>query len=1329
MKRWVRTALIAAGALVVLVAIGALVLTLVLRSHWFEEKVRERILAEVGKATGGEASIGSFQFNWMTLRAGVSDFVLRGSEPADHPPLFRADSVVVGLKLVSAIHRDIDIALLRIEKPRISIEEDENGKTNIPAPRIPRKDKTAFIEPFLKLAIGRIEVTQGVARYVSKAIPLELSGDDLELRAFYELDGPRYRGDLAVKQLRIVAPERVPVVFDADARWALERQRLEVAKGRLRLPKSSAEFSGTVENFTAPSALFDVKAQLAIEEVVRPAKLPILPNGQAQLNGTVSYGSGRFSAAGKATASGLSVRQGRVAINGISVSTDFEAEPRRIGFKDVQVNALAGRFDGAATISDYEKFDVRGTVRNLPIQDLARAVRVEHVPWDGLISGPVEVQGTLRGPGAPAVTASGRVAIERAPDGAPIGGSVELAFDQRGNRLVFGPSQLETPSSRIAFSGALRERIQVDIASTNPNELLPALALVKEQGIPESLPVELSDDSSARFRGTVSRPLDQPRIEGRLSIGPFRYRQSAFDFLVASVAADPKRVRLTDISLRQKDALLRGQAEVGLDNWKVWDSSPLAGEVSLTGFSVKDLIAETGKNLPITGTLSGAAKLGGTKASPHALALVRVDSPMAYGEQFDFVEAEARYMGQSLEITSGRVQAGAARIGFKGSYVHSSGDWKTGELTFETNGRSVKLAQWKAVQNVHAGMDADLQWQFSGAGQLRNAQPRLTLLTGDIYLTDLALKERKLGMAHLTATTRRNLLLLTGTAGLIDAQLTLSAEWSLESNSFGLGDIQFTGLTLRGLRDVGLLGSRDKEIAHGVFDGEVAFSGPVLRPDTWQGMVRITRAEVSPEIEGIAPKTRDLTLRNAGPLVFAIDKEGVSIEAARLVSEDTDLEASGTLSFVKKNPWNLRVAGSMNLEVLSVLKTDLQADGKSVVDVAVRGSLLEPQVNGRLQFEDAAFSVEDVPNGLEKARGTILFDRNRATIENFSSQTGGGNLTVGGFVGFGEELVYRLQAKADQVRVRYPEGVSTVVDARLDFTGTSTRSLLSGEVTVQKASFLPSTDIGSLLSQTSKPDQPTAITSPFLRGMQVDVRIRTAGSGVFQTSLTRDIELEADLRLGGGPARPVLLGRVDINEGEILFFGNRYTIVQGEITFFNPSKIEPVVAMDLETRVRGYTVIINFSGPLNKLNFSYRSDPPLQSEEILALLTVGRAPDAVRNSLTQSSSTQNLFQAGGNSLLGQALATPVSSRLQRLFGVSRIKIDPQLTGVDNTPETLVTIEQQLSREITLTYVTNLTRTQQQIVRIEWKFSKDWSVYAVRDSNGIFGVDFVYQRRF
>jgi translocation and assembly module TamB len=98
-----------------------------------------------------------------------------------------------------------------------------------------------------------------------------------------------------------------------------------------------------------------------------------------------------------------------------------------------------------------------------------------------------------------------------------------------------------------------------------------------------------------------------------------------------------------------------------------------------------------------------------------------------------------------------------------------------------------------------------------------------------------------------------------------------------------------------------------------------------------------------------------------------------------------------------------------------------------------------------------------------------------------------------------------------------------------------------------------------------------------------------------------------------------------------------------------------------------------------------------------------------------------------NSLLSQAIAP--SGRLQRFFGVSHIKIDPQLTDITAVPQARLTLEQQVSTVVTVTYITNLAVTNQQIVRVQWDLSKQWSVVALRDENGAFSVDFQYRRRF
>jgi len=223
------------------------------------------------------------------------------------------------------------------------------------------------------------------------------------------------------------------------------------------------------------------------------------------------------------------------------------------------------------------------------------------------------------------------------------------------------------------------------------------------------------------------------------------------------------------------------------------------------------------------------------------------------------------------------------------------------------------------------------------------------------------------------------------------------------------------------------------------------------------------------------------------------------------------------------------------------------------------------------------------------------------------------------------------------------------------------------------------------------------------------------------------VEAEINLRLRGTPDHPVLLGSLSANQGDIQAFGERYTINRGEISFLNSVKIEPALDLDLETRARGVTVDITISGTFSKLNIAYRSDPPLQPSEIIALLAVGRAPDSTTTTL-RTNDTSNL-QSGANSLLGAAVTSPVTDRLSKLFGITNIKIDPLVQGITNTPQTRLTLEQQISRDITITYITSLSQTSEQIFRFEWALSRQFSVVALRDDNGEFGIDFQYKKQF
>jgi translocation and assembly module TamB len=173
--------------------------------------------------------------------------------------------------------------------------------------------------------------------------------------------------------------------------------------------------------------------------------------------------------------------------------------------------------------------------------------------------------------------------------------------------------------------------------------------------------------------------------------------------------------------------------------------------------------------------------------------------------------------------------------------------------------------------------------------------------------------------------------------------------------------------------------------------------------------------------------------------------------------------------------------------------------------------------------------------------------------------------------------------------------------------------------------------------------------------------------------------------------------------------------------------------MDLDTKARGVDVILNISGPINKLALTPRSDPPMPFSDIVALLATGVSPTSDYATLMSGpASPQSMQQMGAQALLGEAIASPVTGRLQRFFGVTRLKIDPTLTGmtgVENNPQARLTVEQQVTPEITFTYITDVTSTNPLVIQVEWAFSKKWSALLLREENGLVGLNFVYKRRF
>lgn len=768
----------------------------------------------------------------------------------------------------------------------------------------------------------------------------------------------------------------------------------------------------------------------------------------------------------------------------------------------------------------------------------------------------------------------------------------------------------------------------------------------------------------------------------------------------------------------------------------MWSASPLRLDAQFKDFSLE---APAASRLPVRlpfagGLASGSLSLAGPVNEPAGNGQITINNLNVYGQALNQVQMNAAIAGDEVKLDHGRIQSGPAAVTFSGSYRHLPRTWDQGRLSLRLDSNGFPLRALTPVNNLEPGLDARLEAHAHIAVAIAGEHAQPAGADGTLLLHAITLNGADYGNLSITAQTRDANLQgelrgdLHGTAVHGSLNVQLASPFPMRCNA-QLGKLDLETV-------FSLLRPRQKQVLplDGSFQANVSFAGPLEDPRHWHSLVRVDTLQLKaalPHPSGTTEEIPAMLLQNAGPILIDGENGTAVIRSFHLTGTDTNLTASGSIGILGAWPLNLNLNGAVDLRAFQLLDPRVASTGQSIVSATLSGPLSDPAVTGTLQLRNGSFFLQNVTNGLSAVNGTLLFNRDRATIQSLTAESGGGTIKLDGFISFRGlgPLVYHLEAHAESVRLRYAASISVTASADLKLNGSSETSIVSGTATVSRVVLSPNTDFGNIVAGFAAPVPAPANQKDFVSGLRFDLSIESAPDLVLSTALSRDVEASIDLRLRGTPDHPIVLGSITANQGDIKVFGTRYSINRGDIAFLNTVKIEPVLDLDLQTETRGITVDITIAGTLHKLNITYRSDPPLQPRDILALLAVGRTPNSGAGVPTaQANSEAAALQSGAYSILGQAIS-PSSGRLSKLFGVTNVKIDPVVQGITNTPQARLTLEEQISRDFIVTYVTNLSQTAEQIFRVEWALNRQYSIVALRDDNGEFGIDILYKKRF
>jgi translocation and assembly module TamB len=1333
--------------------LGGIVLLLLLLAgvgYWyistpeFADKVRLKLIAVLEQSTGGRVELGAFHWQLRKLAFEADDLTIHGLEAASEVPYAHVDRLYVRLKWGVLIHPKIKIAELDIDHPVIHLIVYPDGSTNQPQPKTQSGNPRGTINTIFDLQAGQVSAWNGVVLFNERSVPFTFMGRDLSLLVRYLKPSDQYALNLNVADITTTLQKMPDVHSQLTGELQLGRNLAQIKSLEWKTLRSGLTITGQVENYLAPVMNVEIHGKADLRDVAYLTGERELAGGVAHLDMKARGSSlSDLQARGMVRLKDGAYHDENFQIRDVSLETPFIFTGKLISATDVRADAAGGVIlHGAFSMTNWQNqnaalrgktfpkatephAEFSGDVQAVVLPQVLRSAlspRYSELGFNSLVTGHGE-GGWVGNPRGVFVTAKVDLAPLDAPNGVPLSGTVDATYTGVNDFVAVRTLQLKTPASTLQAEGTLdvglensRTALRADATTTNLAELNPVLAMAgvgaKSPNPSSELPVQLHGE--AAFHGEVDGPLQLLRVAGNLDVINFStvFQTAAnqrqvmqWDALHTSFDLSPSAVSVASMELTKGSTTVRADATLTSAHlhapYQFDRHAQVRGTAQIQNASIPELAAIAGKtNVPVTGTLTLEARLNGSLDDLQGTGKVTVKGGEIEGEP---------YKSLTADLVATHSYVGASKFSFSqnGGKINGSGGYDLQAKTVQANvtGSGFELAHIQKLQRGPQPVGGALDFHLEASGD-----PASPDLQGHITLKNASLGREQLGSLDANVHTQSHVAFVDATSDLLRGNFQLHGQVAMQGDYNAQATLSIANVDAQPLLTIFVpKAAAIRSTVHGT----VTLAGPLKTPKL---------LDIDAALDTFQMTYAPYKIQNEGPLKFSLHHGLLRVDAFHITGPETDFSAHGTAEIYDQRALDMDVKGAFNLAELQSFNKNLVSSGHADLSLEARGTMDDPQLHGQVAIVNGTVADIDFPNGLSQLNGDLEFNEDRLEIRKLTGVTGGGTVSAGGFLTYEQGFYADVTLTGKDVRVRYPAGISSTANASLRLQGSPQQATLTGNILLTKFGILGGLGVGGGgATAIQAPPDPAALSSHVL----LDVHLTSAPELDFENSYA-SLAGQVDLRIRGSVAAPSVLGRVVITEGSATLAGTPYQLQRGLIYFANPVRIDPVIDLDATATVRDYDISLGVHGTLEKLSTSYRSEPPLPQADIIALLALGRTQEQAQ--IYQQEQSDAGVDSTTNALLGGALNATVSNRVQKLFGVGQVKIDPNFVGSLGQSTARVTVTQQVSKAVTLTYATNVNETSQQLIQAQIAISRDLSLVAARDEAGVFSLLFKIRQR-
>lgn len=1298
----------------VIVAVGTLFL-LLKNSTGFRQYLLAKVETSVAQSTGARLEVKDFAVHLSPLSLDLYSVVVHGREPANAPPLMQADHVGVGVTIDSLLQRKWHFREITVDHPVGHLLVNRAGVNNLPQPQKKSSGSTTSV---FDLGIRHLLLDRGEIYYNDQKSPMEADLHDLRVTGGFDPTQTRYQGHISYDKGHLRYGKYAPVMHSLDAgfsatpkQFALEQAMLSTERSRVTLNATVEDYSGANSN---PKLQANYDAELVTPEFVKILKNPQIPLGTIRLTGFLRYQNhpGRPALENASLWGVVSSPELQVRTKSLQTAIrDFGAKYRldngNAEVENLRAQLLGGSLEGRATVQDLTgagRGKLEATLKNVSLtvlQSASKTNSLRQAHLAGTISANAEASWakSLKNLVAHA-NATMRASVGQNP-ATPLDGVIHADYLGAKQQVALHRSYIRTPQTSINLDGKISQisQLQILVQSHDLHEL-ELLARDFQSPSAGQPPEELGLYGTGSLNASIGGTVKSPQIKGQLVATNLRVKGSSWKSLRANISANPSQASITNGELL---AATHGRFDfnfqAGLSRWAYKPANPINMSLSASQLSLADLERLANKTYPVAGTLSLNVAVHGSQLNPMGQGNLTVINARVGHEPVQNVSVKFQGNGNAVNANL-HVQMPAGQAKALMTYLPRTQGYRV-QLTAE----NIRLEKLQAVKEKNLQIAGGLNLDANGRGTLKDPE-----LTANLNIPKLQVREQTIQGINFNATVRNHAanFALNSTV----AQTYIKGQGTVGLNAPHMADVRLDTGRILFQPLLALYAPAEAQDVSGQTELHMSIRGPLAEEK---------RLEAHLEIPVLNAQYKQLQLGAVKPIRLDYQNGTAVLQPMTIRGTDTDINLQASVPVTSPKAASFLLEGTVDLHIAELIRPDLQSTGQLKFDIDSRRYAAGSNLNGQIRIVNANLHTEAAPIGLDNANGVITVTGNRLEITSFQGKVGGGTITARGGMAYRPKPQFDLALQGTNVRLRYPEGLRSELGMNLALTGSMQASRLNGQVTIERVSFTPDFDLTSFVGQFGTGGSAPTPSQGFMQNLKLNVAVQSA-SQMNLVSNQVSIHGNANVRLEGTAADPVILGRATLTGGDLFFGGNRYVVQQGTIDFLNPVRTEPVVNLQVQTTIDQYNITMNLQGPVERLHTTYTSDPSLPPVDIINLIAFGKT--------TENPSTTQPGQLGAQSLLAQGVSSAVSSRVQKFAGLSHFSIDPQLGATNNqNPGARVAIQQRVTSNLFVTFATDVTSTQRQAIQLEYQLNPRWSLTGVRDQNGGFGADVKYKKSF